>query len=263
MSYRCLAWFFFVCVCVIGFRPSTSWAIPTTWFREHLEERRDGHTHPSLATRLLFPCARGSYCRQSSCGPAHSSWPLSSVSVMCLAPGGGCVCSPYPHPPTFCVFGFTLVQPNVVRTWASSPQQLLVDPHPLSCPSLHCPALPLLCQPLLGCPHCKPHGSVLLPLHLPLLSITPLPPFSIPSITNAPTLLALKTPTCQSPVAHTCSPSYSGGREQENHSLKPVQANSLRDPILKIPNTEKGWWSGSRCRPWVQTPVPKDKKKNS
>jgi hypothetical protein len=21
------------------------------------------------------------------------------------------------------------------------------------------------------------------------------------------------------------------------------------DPILKIPNTKKGWWSGSRCRP--------------
>jgi hypothetical protein len=24
----------------------------------------------------------------------------------------------------------------------------------------------------------------------------------------------------------------------------------------KKPITEKGWWSGSRCRPWVQTPVP-------
>jgi hypothetical protein len=27
------------------------------------------------------------------------------------------------------------------------------------------------------------------------------------------------------------------------------------DPILKKPFTKKGWWSGSRCRPWVQAPV--------
>jgi hypothetical protein len=25
---------------------------------------------------------------------------------------------------------------------------------------------------------------------------------------------------------------------------------------LKKTITKKGWWSGSRCRPWVQTPVP-------
>jgi hypothetical protein len=29
------------------------------------------------------------------------------------------------------------------------------------------------------------------------------------------------------PVAHTCNTSYSGGRDQEDHSLKPTQANSL------------------------------------
>jgi hypothetical protein len=34
-------------------------------------------------------------------------------------------------------------------------------------------------------------------------------------------------------VAHACNPSYSGGRDQEDHSSKPVQANSLQDPILK------------------------------
>jgi hypothetical protein len=28
-------------------------------------------------------------------------------------------------------------------------------------------------------------------------------------------------------VAHTCNPSYSGGRDQEDHSLKPAWANSL------------------------------------
>jgi hypothetical protein len=38
-------------------------------------------------------------------------------------------------------------------------------------------------------------------------------------------------------VAHTCNPSYSGGRDQEDHSLKRGWANSLRDPISKIPNT--------------------------
>jgi hypothetical protein len=27
-------------------------------------------------------------------------------------------------------------------------------------------------------------------------------------------------------VAHTCTPSYSGGRDQEDGSLKPAQANS-------------------------------------
>jgi hypothetical protein len=37
----------------------------------------------------------------------------------------------------------------------------------------------------------------------------------------------------QAPVAHACNPSYSGGRDQEDHGLKPVQANSSRDLILK------------------------------
>jgi hypothetical protein len=36
-------------------------------------------------------------------------------------------------------------------------------------------------------------------------------------------------------VAHACNPSYSGGRDQEDCDLKPAQANSLRDPILKNP----------------------------
>jgi hypothetical protein len=37
----------------------------------------------------------------------------------------------------------------------------------------------------------------------------------------------------QVPVAHTCNPSYSGGRDQEDHGSKPAHANSLRDPISK------------------------------
>jgi hypothetical protein len=43
-------------------------------------------------------------------------------------------------------------------------------------------------------------------------------------------------------VAHTCNPSHSGNRDQEDCSLKPVQASSW-DSISKISNTEKGWWS--------------------
>jgi hypothetical protein len=35
------------------------------------------------------------------------------------------------------------------------------------------------------------------------------------------------------PVIHTCNPSNSGGRDQEDHTLKPAWANSLQDPISK------------------------------
>jgi hypothetical protein len=40
-------------------------------------------------------------------------------------------------------------------------------------------------------------------------------------------------------VAHACNPSYSGCRDQEDHGSKPAQANSLRNPILKIPITKR------------------------
>jgi hypothetical protein len=49
-------------------------------------------------------------------------------------------------------------------------------------------------------------------------------------------------------VAQVCSPSYSGSRDQEDLSSKPAQANSPKDPILKIPSTKQGWWSGSSGR---------------
>jgi hypothetical protein len=32
-------------------------------------------------------------------------------------------------------------------------------------------------------------------------------------------------------VAYFCNPSYSGGRDQEDHSLRPVQAKNLQGPI--------------------------------
>jgi hypothetical protein len=62
-------------------------------------------------------------------------------------------------------------------------------------------------------------------------------------------------------VAHTCNPSYTGGRDQEDRSLKLAWTNSLRDPISKKNITKRGSWSGSRCKPWVQTSVPQKKKK--
>jgi hypothetical protein len=36
-------------------------------------------------------------------------------------------------------------------------------------------------------------------------------------------------------VAHAYNPSYSGGKDQEDHSSKRVWANILWDPISKIP----------------------------
>jgi hypothetical protein len=38
-------------------------------------------------------------------------------------------------------------------------------------------------------------------------------------------------------VAQAFNPSYPEGRDQEDHSSKPVQGNSSRDPISKISNT--------------------------
>jgi hypothetical protein len=40
-------------------------------------------------------------------------------------------------------------------------------------------------------------------------------------------------------VAHTCNPSYSGGRDQEDCGSKPAQANSSQDPIFKKPFTKR------------------------
>jgi hypothetical protein len=40
-------------------------------------------------------------------------------------------------------------------------------------------------------------------------------------------------------MAHACNPSYLRGRDQEDHGLKPAQANTLRDPISKQPE-QKG-----------------------
>jgi hypothetical protein len=53
------------------------------------------------------------------------------------------------------------------------------------------------------------------------------------------------------PVAHACSPSYSGGRNQEDCSSKPARTIRSRDLIAKKkkPITKKGWWDGLKYRP--------------
>jgi hypothetical protein len=41
-------------------------------------------------------------------------------------------------------------------------------------------------------------------------------------------------------VAHTCNPSYSGGRDQEDGGSNPAWANSLQDPISEKKKSQKG-----------------------
>jgi hypothetical protein len=41
-------------------------------------------------------------------------------------------------------------------------------------------------------------------------------------------------------VAHACNPSYSGGKDQEDHSLRPAQANCSRDPHLQNKQRKNG-----------------------
>jgi hypothetical protein len=49
---------------------------------------------------------------------------------------------------------------------------------------------------------------------------------------QTPPFLCSKVDTCSwTPVAHTCNPSYSGGRDRENESSKPAQASILKIPI--------------------------------
>jgi hypothetical protein len=51
-------------------------------------------------------------------------------------------------------------------------------------------------------------------------------------------------------VAHDYNPGHSGGRNQEDCSLKSVLANrSLRPYLKKKKVTKKDWWTGSRDNP--------------
>jgi hypothetical protein len=66
---------------------------------------------------------------------------------------------------------------------------------------------------------------------------------------------------CWAPLSHAYNPSYSGGRAQEDLGSKSTLANSLRDPIWKIPNTKNraGGMAQAVVRPYVQNPVPPKK----
>jgi hypothetical protein len=62
-------------------------------------------------------------------------------------------------------------------------------------------------------------------------------------------------------VAHAYYPSHSGGRDQEDGGLKPAQANSLPDLILKKPFTKKDWEVAQGVEPGFKPQFCKKKKK--
>jgi hypothetical protein len=51
--------------------------------------------------------------------------------------------------------------------------------------------------------------------------------------------------SCRALVAHACSPSYSGGKDQENHSLKPAEtptenrAGGVAQVVERLPSKRK------------------------
>jgi hypothetical protein len=65
----------------------------------------------------------------------------------------------------------------------------------------------------------------------------------------------------RAPVAHTYNPSYSGGRDQEDHGLKPGQGNSSQDPISKMPIMIKGLMEWLKVKALSSSPVLQKKKK--
>jgi hypothetical protein len=52
--------------------------------------------------------------------------------------------------------------------------------------------------------------------------------------------LNYKSEDSQAPVAHAYNLSYPGGRDQEDHDLKPAQANSSMSPYLEKSFTKIG-----------------------
>jgi uncharacterized protein YdcH (DUF465 family) len=64
-------------------------------------------------------------------------------------------------------------------------------------------------------------------------------------------------------VAHTCNPSYSKGRDQEDHGSKPAWANSSWDPLLKKPFTKRAGGVAQAVGPEFKSQYHKKKKRNS
>jgi hypothetical protein len=63
------------------------------------------------------------------------------------------------------------------------------------------------------------------------------------------------------PVAHACHPSYSRGRDQEDHSSKPAQANSSERPYLEEPFTKIGLVEWPKVKAPSSSPRTAKKKK--
>jgi hypothetical protein len=66
-------------------------------------------------------------------------------------------------------------------------------------------------------------------------------------------------------VVHAYNPSYSGGRDQKDHSSKPEQANHSRAPVLKTPFTKRAGGVvqgvGPEFKLWYHKKKKKKKKK--
>jgi hypothetical protein len=66
----------------------------------------------------------------------------------------------------------------------------------------------------------------------------------------------------QAQVSHTCNPSYSGGRDQEDCSSKPSQANSSQDLIKKSLHRQKvGLVEWLKVKALSSNPRPQKEKK--
>jgi hypothetical protein len=61
-------------------------------------------------------------------------------------------------------------------------------------------------------------------------------------------------------VAHSCNPSYSGGRDQENHGSKPAQANSSMRLYVEKPFTKIGLVEWLKVMALSSNPSTKKKK---
>jgi hypothetical protein len=61
-------------------------------------------------------------------------------------------------------------------------------------------------------------------------------------------------------VAHACNPSYSGGKNQD-FGLKPVRANSLREPLLENLHKKRAGGVAQGVGPEVKPQYRKKKKK--
>jgi hypothetical protein len=62
-------------------------------------------------------------------------------------------------------------------------------------------------------------------------------------------------------MAHTCNPSYSGGRDQDDHGLKPAQANSSARPYHEKPFTKIGLVEWLKVKAPSSSPTTTKKKK--